>query len=322
VTIPERHVSVTSPTVMSLSLLPSSLRAMAEHHLASSESVLAAVYLPNFRDPPNVRWHGTAAQKRPMTPGRALIVTHTRVLILDDPIDRATTSAARQYVVGSCPIDAIVAVELRSHLLDCAMAFVHESDNGTQRMSISFSGVNEPSLLDAVGILRRVMNPRQADPGPESSFAVPVEHMSSPARATTEISYRQRYYLQKYASSSDRLQGILGIPALRGTRLVQRISLLAHEQPPMLLARTDRQVLLVKNAPRTLRREASYGCDAWLLPLHSVRTAGVRHDQSRVILAFGLGASTVCYNVEFAIPTGSAEDVAAFARAIPSTPQT
>ena len=103
---------------------------------------------------------------------------------------------------------------------------------------------------------------------------------------------------------------------------MQRISLLAHEQPPMLLARTDRQVLLVKNAPRTLRREASYGCDAWLLPLHSLRAAGVRHDQSRVTLAFGLGGSTVCYNVEFALPAGSAADVAAFTRTIPSTPQT
>ncbi len=300
--------------MMSLDRLPPLLKAAVERQLASSEAVLGVAYLASFRDPPNVRSYGRSAGRRP-EPGRALIVCRERVLVLDDPEDSATTSAARQYVAASSSIDAMVAIELRSHLLDCAITFVLASPDGMQRVTIVYNGVNEPSVLAALSLIRTSLDSHRrstaAGPG-----AAPTEQVGAASHAAAKASHRQRYYLRKYLAPNEQVRSFLSFPALRRGHLLQRLTLLAHEQPAMLLARTDQQVLLVKNAPRALRRQTSYGCDAWIMPLRSLHSAEVRQGQPESTIVFGLGRSRVCYHVEFSIPASLTGEAAAFAREI------
>jgi hypothetical protein len=304
------------PIVTSLDLVPRSLQAVAECELASSEAVLGAVYLVSFRDPPNARSHERPLGHLHTVPGRALIVSHERVLVLDDPADSVTTSASQRYVAASCPMDAIVAIELRSHLLDCAITLVLASPDGVQRVTIGYNGVHEPAVLNVVGVIRAALDAQQTSNRVRTGISAAPTAGDASRRAATELSHRQRYYLTKFVAAGEQLQGFLGIPALRRGRRLQRLSLLEHALPPVLLARTDRQVLIVKHAPRTLRREASYGCDAWLLPLRTFADAEVRQGQPETTIVFGLGRSSVCYRVEVAVPASLTGDAAAFTRAI------
>ncbi len=317
-TLPDGRVGLILSTAETLGALPPSLKAVAERQLVASEPVLGAVYLVSFRDPPAVLSRSRSGGRLPRVPGRALIVTQARVLVLDDPADRASTSAAHQFVTAACPLDAIIGIELRSHLLDCAFTLVLAAPDGARRVTIGYNGVSEPDVVGAVHLIRRAMDLPERSASADSHEPVSAEQGDASRRALHGLSLRQRNYVRKYVPSPEQLRSLLAIPALPRGRSWRRFSLLAHEQPAALLARTDRQVLLVENAPRVLRRAASNGCDAWFMPVRSLSWAELRQGQSESTLAFGLGGAKACYTVEVAVPASLSQQAATFSRTIHS----
>ena len=297
-----------------LDRLPQSLASAAREHLSRSETVLAATYLLEIRDPGNVRWHRAAAERGPSVPGRALIVTDERVLVLDDPEDRATTTAAQQYLVASCPLDTIVYLELRSYLLDCALTLVLASTNEPRRVSIGYNGVHEPEVLAAVARIRTASAapPRRScvasgGEGPNASVQVP-----NPAIAA--LDHRHRYFLRKFLAPEEPVEWAIATPS---TPRRPGLGFLGHALPALLLAKTDRQILVVRDAPRRMRGRAPNGCDAWLLPLSAMDAAEERPGRRDALLVFELGLAASRYTVDFAVPARMAAEVAAFAGAIP-----
>lgn len=284
--------------------------------MGSSEAVLSAVHLVSFRGPPNVLSHIRSRGRLPAAPGRALIVSESRVLVLDDPTDSATTSAGRQYVAASSPLGEIVAIELRSHLLDCALTLVLASTGAAERVTIGYNGVNEPDVLVVVGLIRSKLDSQRRSPVEHSGSTVSDDRLDVAGRAGTELSYRQRYYLRKYLCPEEQLCNFLSIPALPRNLRWKRLSLLAHEQPPMLLARTDRQAFVVKNALHALRKGDSYGCDVWLMPLCTLATVELKRGRPESTIVFRLGRSAQCYSVQAALPSSLTDEAAGFVRAI------
>ena len=106
------------------------------------------------------------------------------------------------------------------------------------------------------------------------------------------------------------------LPAQRRQQPWWRLSLLAHEQPPILLAQTDRQAFLVKNTPRSLRKGDSYGCDAWLMPLSTLASADVMRGQAESRMVFGLGRSAPRRYLEVTVPQNLLDDAVTFTRAV------
>ena len=297
-----------------LDRLPQSLASAAGEHLSRPETVLAATYLLEIKDPGNVRWHRAAAELSPSVPGRALIVTNERVLVLDDPDDRATTTAAQQYLVASCPLDVIVCLELRSYLLDCALTLVVASTNGTRRVSIGYNGVHEPEVLAAIARIRRASDAPLLRSCVASGSDTPNASVHDPSPAIAALNHRHRYFLRKFLTPEEPVEWAIATPS---TPRRAGLSFRGHGLPALLLAKTNRQILVVRDAQRRLRGRAPNGCDAWLLPLDAIAAAEERPGQRDALLVFELGRAASRYTVDFAVPVQMAAEVAAIAGAIP-----
>jgi hypothetical protein len=75
--------------------------------------------------------------------------------------------------------------------------------------------------------------------------------------------------------SDERVQEWLTVPAIDESTWWQRFSIGAYEQPPAALVRTDWQILLVRESRHIVRRQTTYGSDAWLMPLARLHRASI-----------------------------------------------
>ena len=184
-------------TGSALDALPVSLKTGVQEQLSSSEAVLGAAYLISFRDPPNIMPRVWTSKRLPLAPERALIVTNRRVLIVEDTRGMAGSGANRQHVAASRPLETIVAIEIRSHLLDCALTLVVASSGDTERVTVEYNGVNEPDVLAAVSLIRGEIDARLRPATPDARQVDAARH------AEGGLSHRQRYYLRKYLDSRE-----------------------------------------------------------------------------------------------------------------------
>ena len=297
-------------TTSILDVLPVHFRSAIEGLLDQGESILGAVYLMAIRNPTNARRYGPSLGRLDSQPDRALLIMDHRILVLGDPTAGAINTADQRYLVAACRFDHLLAIELHTHLLDCAITFVQNLPSGTQRLSIAYNGVHEPAVIGAVTLLRSLWDGGR---GAESDEA--CESATGDGLVTTQaaglLDHRQRYYLHKYLAPGERVIGHLAVPGLRRGSQLQRLSFTAEVQPPCLLVRTDRQFVLVKHAPRLLGTQTSYGSDAWIMPLRTLFTAEL-DEGPRPALTFRLGLSGTRYSVHLGLP----ESLVADARAL------
>ncbi len=98
-----------------------------------------------------------------------------------------------------------------------------------------------------------------------------------------------------------------GVPARDESKWWQRLSIGAHEQPSSVVVRTDRQILLVREAKRIVRGQATYGNDSILMPLQRLQTVSLVSGQRGAEMQFTLGHLGVTTTVHVPIPLEHAE---------------
>lgn len=300
----------------SLDRLPASLKDLAEWHLSPSEPVLATVYLLEVRDPGNVRWHRAAPGRRAVAPGRALIVTGTRVLVLDDPEDRASTGTPGQCAAASCAIADIVSIELRSHLLDCALSLAVATIAEPRRITVRYNGVHEPTVLEALVAIRASWA-RLVGQGATAGTTGNEEDRYEAGRAIPDLDHRHRYFLRKFLAGEGGLKRLLAPPAVPVVGRYGALSFLVPEAPPLMIAQAEQQILLVRDAPRRILQPAEDGCDAWLLRPDKLVSAELRNRGKQATLVCELGPAESRHRLEIAVPASQSGGVAAFLRSKP-----
>lgn len=251
---------------------------VARRHILPDERVLTAIYVDHgTRNHPRYVF-GFAREMEVHTPRRAFVLTPQRVLILDDPTDRATSTADREYLTASCPLERIIALEMRSHLLDCAVTLVMATPRAPERVTVEYNGVIESAFLAAVACLRALMEGHPLPPYTRADMTYGRERRSSLAlwhQVLAGLSMKQEHAVDRYLVAGEQVQEWLAVPLIDRSRWWQRLGLSAHEVSPGVLVRTDRQLLLVKETMRIVRGEATYGSDTWLMPQCHLRAAQI-----------------------------------------------
>jgi hypothetical protein len=102
------------------------------------------------------------------------------------------------------------------------------------------------------------------------------------------LGMRQEHAVARYLVAGEQVQEWVKLPAIDERSWWQRLGIGAREQPPAVLVRTNRQVLLVKETKRIVRGEVTYGSDAWILPQRSLREAYLFAGQNRQVIRFQL----------------------------------
>ena len=114
------------------------------------------------------------------------------------------------------------------------------------------------------------------------------------------------------------VQEWLSVPVIDESTWWQRLGIGAHEQPPAVLVRTDRQILLVKEVRRIVRGHTMYGSDAWLMPQTLLQAARVVSSQRNELeLQITLKHVEVTDVVRIPIPPELAERALALVMASP-----
>lgn len=273
-----------------MSYLTAPLREVAQHHLHPDETVLTAIYAHHTVLPiPDRGWWFTR-YRQVHYPARAFVLTTQRALIVEDPTDHATSTADREYHFASCSLDRVMLFELRSHLLDCALTLTMATPNGPERVTIEYSGVSERAFLAAVACMRALVDGQPLPPStrPDETY------MRERATALTDwhaalagLELRQENTVTRYLVAGEHIQEWLSVPTIDESAWWQRLSIDAHEQPPAVLVRTDRQLLLIKEVRRIVRGQITYGNEAWLLPkarLQAARIVSGQHHELEVQL--------------------------------------
>jgi hypothetical protein len=263
-------------TTEQLRYLTQPLIAVARHHLEPNERVVTAIYVEHSDRLITRHVLGLTQNVQVRLPTRGFILTEQRALILDDPTDPATTTADRGYLAASCALDRIIAFEMRSHLLDCALTLVMAEARGAERITIEYNGTVEDLFLAAVAWMREVIDGKP----PPSHARVDEVYVRARAAALAKwrpllagLELKQENAVARYLIAGESVQDVLAIPVIDQTTWWQRWSLAVREHPPGVLVRTDRQLLLVKETIRIVRGSPRYGSDAWLMPLRHVRSA-------------------------------------------------
>jgi len=286
------------------------LREVAQRHLTLDETVLTAIYLLRDVDTTLESRSWFLRWKRVQRPTRAFVLTTERVLLVEDPADPAAFTASREYLIASCPLDRIIHFELRSYILDCALTLVNASSEGSERVTIPYSGVEADAFLAAVTYMRAVIDGMPLPSG--TRHAESSRRQRDRARqewyvALTGLELGQQNIVMRYLVAGEQVQEWLCVPAVDESRWWQRLSIGAHEQPSLVLVRTDRQMLLVREAKRIVRGQVTYGNDVFLMPRHQLQTVSMAYQQHGVEMQFTLGHFGVSTTVRMPIPPERAE---------------
>lgn len=303
-----------SPAVADqLAYLTVPLAEVARRHLGANEPVLAAIYLVRCMHLAERPSWGVARSRQVWLPRRGLVLTPWRALVVEDPTDSLSANSRRGYLAASCPYDQIVALELRSHLLDYGLALVL-AEGCVLRVEIEYNGVSEPPILAGVAAMRgRLAEARAASPDNAPVMNTLIgEHIASRQQwrdALAGLNLRQQHAVVRCLAPGETVQAWLRAPAIDESRWRQCFRLAAHEQPAALLVRTDRQILLVKESVRIIRRQATYGTDAWIMPLGHLGSAHLlpRRRSDQVLLAIHLARARRAYSVRLPLPAALGE---------------
>jgi hypothetical protein len=293
--------------------LTAPLRQIAQHHLKPGETVLTAIYTHPSDTLTSARWLWFTRYRPVHHPARAFILTPQRALVVADPTDPTVSTADHQYVFASCLLDRVMFFEMRSHLLDCALTLVMAGPGGPERVTIDDNGVAENAFLAAVACMRALVVGRPLPPYVRPGETYSRERtnaMKDWHTALAGLNLRQENAVIHYLVAGERVYEWLSVPMIDERAWWQRFSIGAHEQPPAVLVRTDRQMLLVKEVKRVIRGQTSYGTESWLLPLERLQEARVVSDRRNEVW-FTLEHIGVTDVVRFPIPSELTERVLA-----------
>jgi hypothetical protein len=261
-----------------LRYLTEPLHQVAQRHLPPEETLLTAIYIQHTVYHVPERWLGFTFEKLVELPARAFLLTTERAVILEDPTDRATSTIDREYLVASCSLNRIMFFELRSHLLDCALTLIIATSNGPERVTIEYSGVSERAFLGAVAGIRALIDhlPLPSSMRPDETYARERAAAQVGWHAVLDgLGIRLENAVTRYLVAGEHVQEYVAVPTIDESAWWQRFGLGAYEQPPAVLVRTERQILLVKEVKRIVRGVTSYGSDAWLIPKAHLQTATI-----------------------------------------------
>ena len=258
------------------------LRAVALLHLKPDEKVLTAIYTHPTDALTSSRWLWFTGYRPIHHPARAFLLTPQRVLVVEDPTDPTVSTADRQYIFTSCLLDHIMYFEMRSHLLDCAVTLIIAGQAGPERVTIDYNGVAENAFLAAIACMRALIGGRRLPPYVRPDETYTRERTNSMRQwhtALAGLDVRQENAVIHYLVAGERIHEWLRVPMIDESAWWQRFSIAAHEQPPAVLVRTARQILLVKEVKRVIRGQTSYGTESWLIPLERLQGARAVSDQ-------------------------------------------
>ncbi|HYU74639.1 MAG TPA: hypothetical protein VEL31_18370 [Ktedonobacteraceae bacterium] len=274
-----------------MSYLTAPLREVAQHHLQPDETLLTAIYVHHTISFARDRWLWLTWYRQDHHPTRAFILTTERALIVEDPTDPTTSTGSRDYLFASCSLNPIMLFELRSNLLDCALTLVMATPNGPKRVTIEYNGVSENAFLAAVVCIRALVDgqPLPFSTWPDETYAQKRMIAYKGWHAVlADLGMKLENAVVRYLASDEQVQEWLSVPTIDESMWWQRLSIGAHEQPPAVLVRTDRQILLVKEMRRTLRGQTTRGSKAWLMPLERLRAVSVVSDKRELEMQFTL----------------------------------
>ncbi len=308
-----------------MSYLTAPLREVAQHHLKPDETVLTAIYAHHTILHSDGRWLWLTWYRQVHHPARAFVLTPERVLILEDPTDPAASTVDREYLFASCSLDRVIRFELRSHLLDCALTLVMATPGGPERVTIPFNGVSEYAFLAAVACMRALVDgqPLPSSTRPDETYTRERATSFSDWHAVlTGLELRQENAVTRYLVAGEHIQDWLRVPIIDESTWWQRLGIGAHEQPPAVLVRTDRQILLVKEVRRIVRGQTTYGSDACLMLKSRLRVARVVSGQrDEPELQLTLGHAGVTDEVRLPVLPELAERALALVMAFLSVPE-
>ena len=267
-----------------LSYLTEPLRDVVLAHLNPTENVLAAIYIQHDTSIVFDTWFGFTSVRRIQLPARAFVLTMERALILDDPTDSVTATASRRYLAASCPLERVIFFEMRAHLLDCAFTFVMATANGAERVTVAYNGVSRTRVLVALACMRALLAHQPLSLHTRPDDACRQERSSALKEwyaLLSGLGQRQMNAVVSYLVPGEHILEWLEVPAIDERRWWQRFGIDAYEQPPTVLVRTDQQLLLVKETKRLVRGQATYGSDAWVMPLAHVSEVKVVSGEQR-----------------------------------------
>ncbi len=268
-----------------MSYLTAPLREVAQHHLKPNETVLTAIYAHHTVLLADGGWLWLTGYRQVHHPARAFVLTPEPALILEDPTDPAASTADREYLFASCPLDRVMLFELRSHLLDCALTPVMATSSGPKRVIIEYNGVSEHAFLAAVVCMRALVDGQPLPPStrPDETYTRERATALSDWHAVLAgLELRQENAVTRYLAAGEHVQEWLSVPTIDESTWWQRLGIGAHEQPPAVLVHTDRQILLVKEVRRIVRGQTMYGSEAWLMPKALLQAARVVSGQRHV----------------------------------------
>jgi hypothetical protein len=286
------------------------LAEIAQHHLTRDETVLTAIYLPRDVDTAIEGGSWFLRWKRVQRPTRAFVLTTQRVLVVEDPTDAATSTASGGYLLASCPLDRIMHFELRAYILDCALTLTMAAQHGPERVTVPYSGVVADAFLAAVAYMRAVIDglPLPSGERPDESARRERDHaLQEWYLALAGLELGQQNIVMRYLVAGELVREWLGVPAKDESRWWQRLSIGAHEQPSLVVVRTDRQLLLVREARRIVRGQATYGNDSILMPRQRLQTVSLVSRQRGAEMQFTLEHLGVTTAVHSPIPLEHAE---------------
>lgn len=259
-----------------MSYLTAPLREVAQRHLQPGETALTAIYTHPADTLTSSRRLWFTGYKPVHHPARAFILTPQGVLVVEDPMDPSVSSIDHQYIFASCLLERVMFFEMRSHLLDCVLTLVMAGPVGPERVTIDYNGVAEHAFLAAVACMRALIVGKPLPPytRPDETY---TRERSKSIRdwhtALAGLELRQENAVIHYLMAGERIHEWLRVPMIDESAWWQRFSIGAHEQPPAVLVRTDRQILLVKEVKRVICGQTSYGTEAWLIPLQRLDAA-------------------------------------------------
>jgi hypothetical protein len=265
-----------------LSYLTASLREVALRHLKPDEEILTAIYTHPTDTLIRKKRLWFTGHRQVHHPARAFILTTQRVLVVEDPTDSSVSTADRQYLLVSCSLARIMFFEMRSHLLDCGVTLVMAGPAGLERVTIDYNGVAEQAFLAAVACIRALIVGRPLPPYTRPGETYTRERSKSIREwhaALSGLELKQENAVIHYLAAREQVHEWLSVPKIDESAWWQRFSIGAHEQPPVVLVRTDQQILLVREVKRIIRGQTSYGIESWLMPLERLQGARAVPDQ-------------------------------------------
>ncbi|HLJ32080.1 MAG TPA: hypothetical protein VKU38_00430 [Ktedonobacteraceae bacterium] len=219
--------------------------------------MLTAIYIQHDTSTSFDTWFGFVSARCIQIPTRAFVLTTDRVLLLEDPTDSATSTAARRYLAASCSLDRIIFFEVRSHILDCALTFVMATANDVEHVTVTYNGVSRTRFLVALACIRGLLAHLPLPPYTRPDDAYIQERTYALKDWYAQLSgsgLRQKNAVISYLMPGEHILEWLEVPAIDESRWWQRFDMSAYEQPPTMLVRTDRQILLVKETKRLIRK--------------------------------------------------------------------